>query len=1090
MRFRVPIYVAQSPAGYTARPLFAPRPTRTDDNLNRLLTKLVGEIVRAVEFEARAHRQDEVARWAFAPPLAQHRLPLEIELRRRAVKGKFLFVTFDHLGRRLAFTPSVPDVWFEVARGEQLADRARAALEEHWRTVERDADDPEGVDPAADALKGKAWVQVLDVSARVPAVVRPADPLAFLMIGGGESPDGAAELRRVGRCLDWLYPDELDRAVLRAAEAAELGRLLAASDRRPVLLVGPRQVGKTAVVHECVFARVAERRHVHVQRGNVWLVAPQRLISGMSYVGQWEGRLLAILRHARKRDHVLYFDDLVGLFLAGVTSQSGLNAAVVLKPYLEDRAVRVLGEITPEGLRVLRERDRGFADQFHVLPVREPTDADTLRTLVGVQRRLEGKHECSFGLDALPAVIDAQRRYDRAAAFPGKAAAVLTRLAAKAAAGSPPGPRAEARTPTSPHRPRITRDDVLADVAARSGLSLAFLDPKARLDRDDVRDRLAAQVVGQPEAAEALADVVSVAKARLNDPGRPLAAFLFVGPTGVGKTEMAKAAARVLFGTADRLVRFDLNEFNQPGAAARLVGSFARPEGLLTAAIRRQPFAVILLDEVEKADPGVFDLLLQLLGEGRLTDALGRTADFTNAIVILTSNLGVREAEGRLGFGAADDPRAFVRAAERFFRPEFFNRLDRIVPFGRLARGDLAGVARRLVDGVLARGGFAQRGCVLDVTAAAVERVIDAGYDPALGARAMKRAVERELTRPAAAALAKLAPDELTVVTVRADGDRLAVDVRAPGWAPRAGAAEPPPAADRVAAARVALGRATETVARLRPPAGMVSGRVTADQERYFALKEFAREVAADLDRIEERTDSETATNVVARQLEAIGRKSRYRALKVGRDRNRRTRHDATQPFRSLLSAVAMEEAVRELLELAEPADSDAELFELEGRLALLALMAAAPADDRPTYLWGRGFPAGGADRSALAVLDCYRGGWADGLGIEAAVVRPPGLPESDFLVEIKGFHARPLAAAAEAGTHLLLPKHGGSIPVRVDVIDRWPADLPDPAAFAPVVRVYPAGQPILDVRSGLIAPPPFTPDQLRMFTLAALPRG
>src|SRR5262249_29687216 len=153
----------------------------------------------------------------------------------------------------------------------------------------------------------------------------------------------------------------------------------------------------TAIVHECVFRRVAERQAVHVQKGNVWLVSPPRLISGMSYVGQWEGRLLAILKHARKRDHVLYFDDLVGLVLAGLTSQSALSGAMVLKPHLEERAVRVLGEVTPEAFRVLQERDRGFADQFHVLRVPEPADADTLRILVGLQRRLEGKHGCSFG---------------------------------------------------------------------------------------------------------------------------------------------------------------------------------------------------------------------------------------------------------------------------------------------------------------------------------------------------------------------------------------------------------------------------------------------------------------------------------------------------------------------------------------------------------------------------------------------------------------------------------------------------------------------------------------------------------------------
>src|SRR5204863_7056703 len=432
-------------------------------------------------------------------------------------------------------TPTLPDVWFEIDRNERLEERATAVLGEHWRKVERGADDESEVRPEDGSLTGKAWVQLLDLSANVPAVVPKPPPVNFLFLGGSDTSDGASELRRVGRCLDWLYPDELDRAVLRDPEVNELERLLDAHDRRPVLLCGPRLAGKTAVVHECVFRRVAARKAVHVQKGNVWLVSPQRLISGMSYVGQWEGRLLAILRHARKRGHVLYFDDLIGLFLAGVTSQSALSAAVVLKPYLERRDVRVLGEITPEGLRVLQERDRGFADLFHLIPVREPTDADTLRILVGRQRRLEGKHACTFGLDVLPAVIDGQRPYDRTAAVPGQAAAVLTRLAVRATAKVEPAGRA-GRVPTSESaeqprtggtkaasppserptadplakRPVITRDDVLADFAARSGLSVAFLDPKQRLDRDAVKEQLQEQVVGQTEAVEALADVVSV----------------------------------------------------------------------------------------------------------------------------------------------------------------------------------------------------------------------------------------------------------------------------------------------------------------------------------------------------------------------------------------------------------------------------------------------------------------------------------------------------------------------------------------------------------------------------------------------------
>lgn len=1106
MNFRIPIYVYQTKAGYTARPLFFGGPERADANLNRLLTKLTRELVELLEALGRKERHDELAAWAFCPAVTAHRTVVDVELRRRVARTKYLVLAFDHLDRRLAFTPAVPELWFEVTRGEPLEARAQAVYSEHWRGVERDADADEEVRPEFGSLSGKAWVQVLDVSANVPAVVPKKPPANFLALGGGETGDGATELRRVGRCLDWLYPDELDRAVLRDREVNELYRLLELSDRRPVLLCGPRMVGKSAVVHECVYQRVSERKPNHRQWYNTWLVSPQRLISGMSYVGQWEGRLLAILKHAKKRDHVLYFDDLLGLFLAGVTGQSSLSAAVVLKPYLERRDVRLLAEITPEGLRVLQERDRGFADLFHIIPVRQPTDADTLRVLVDQQRRLEGKHACAFGLDVLPAVIDQQRRYDRTAAFPGKAAAVLTRLAVRATT-NPDELAAEvghsATRPADgyelPPRPEITRDDVLNDFAARSGLSLAFLDPKQRLDRDGVRDRLQEQVIGQPDAVEALADVVSVAKARLNDPDRPLAAFLFLGPTGVGKTECAKAIARTLFGDADRLLRFDLNEYNQPGAAARLVGTFQQPEGLLTSAIRRQPFAVVLLDEIEKADPEVFDLLLQLLGEGRLTDSLGRTADFTSALVIMTSNLGVRDAEGNLGFvPEADRSSAYTRAAEKFFRPEFFNRLDRVIPFRKLSREEMARIARRLVGEVLAREGFGQRKCVLNVAPDALDRVIQAGYDPALGARAMKRAVERELTQPAAARLASLDVNELTVVTVRASGGALAVGVQAPEWAAKlpldAQAARP--LRERLSAAWDALDKVDEVLGAIRPGAALTAGRVTRDHERYFALKELADSIASTLDTYEARLEAKRNSYLEAGQPGAPGRRARYRAIKIGRysfaSRRGEGWHERDQPLNSVLSSEDMQSALRELFETSEPLPDDQDVFDLENRLALLNLMTAAPVDERPVYLLVRGFPEGEACPGATTLHGWYLRAWAHGLGLELENV--PIAPEQrgTFALRLKGLHARALAVV-EAGTHLFLPKHGGPVPVRVDVLDGWPAAVPDPFAFGPILRVCAEGQPVADLRTGLVSPLPSRAefaDVFRAFALAALPRA
>jgi Holliday junction resolvasome RuvABC ATP-dependent DNA helicase subunit len=793
----------------------------------------------------------------------------------------------------------------------------------------------------------------------------------------------------------------------------------------------------------------------------------------MSYVGQWEARLLAILKHAKKRHHVLYFDDLIGLFLAGISASSTLSAAQVVKPYLERREIRVVGEITPEALRVLQERDRSFADLFHILPIREPSDADTLRVLIGVQRRLEGKHRCGFGLDVLPAVIDLQRRYERDAAFPGKAAHMLTRLAVKADADQQAlRPMEDTRDPFAPLS-TVTRDLVLNEFQAQSGLSQAFLDRRARLDRREIMDALQKHVIGQGEAIEAAADVIAVAKARLNDPERPLAAFLFLGPTGVGKTETAKAVARYMFGDADRLTRFDMNEYVNEGSAARLVGTFTQPEGLLTAAIRRQPFAVVLLDEIEKADPEIFDLLLQVLGEGRLTDALGRTADFTNAIVILTSNLGVREAESQVGFREGNDAAAhsYVQAAERFFRPEFFNRLDRVIPFHRLSREHTRRIAGRLVNEVLDREGFRQRKCVLNVTPAALERVIDAGFDPTLGARAMKRAVEQQLTQPAATRLAALPVDRFTIVNVFAtDAGEIQVDIRGLEMAsPLPARADPEvDPLDRLEKLDAILGRNEDDLAALRPTGALSSRRVTPGQERYFALRELADSLGDELDRLFDRYTDDRLSRLESRQPDAIGRRSRYRAVKPTSSPTWKENYE--QPARSIFAAQSMEEALRDLADSAEPEPGDADLIDFERRLALLHLMATAPTDDRSVFLWIRGFPTGTPSPSADALTRLYIAGWSEGLGVEIEAVRnPPGLLSSDRLVQVKGIHARPLAAT-EAGTHLFCPAHGNVVPVRVDIIDRWPFSPSDPFSFGLVLRTYVEGGNIIDLRTGLVA--------------------
>jgi ATP-dependent Clp protease ATP-binding subunit ClpA len=675
--------------------------------------------------------------------------------------------------------------------------------------------------------------------------------------------DGESELYRVGRCLNHQYPHDLDRVLLRDREVAELSRLLKASDRRPVLLLGNRQSGKTAILHEYVFRHVTKVGNPHRDKEAVWLLSPQRLISGMSYVGQWESRFHAIIKHASARELTLYFDDPLGLFQAGVTSQSILNVAALLRTVLEQRSVRIVGEMTPEEFRVLREKDRSFADQFHVIRVEELTGDDNLKVLFGLQRQLELRHQVRFSIDALPVVVDLQRRYARDVAFPGKAAVFMKRLAVRAegetnVVSDTRIARIARIVDHATDAPgQISRHRVLDVFHQQTGLPRSFLDQQTTLCAEEIEKSLRARFVGQPDAVKAAVDIVSIARARLNDPTRPVASLLLLGPTGVGKTEFAKSLASYLFGNSDRLLRFDMNEYVSPNAVPQLVGTFAQPEGLLTAAVRRQPFAVLLFDEIEKGHPDVFDLLLQVLGEGRLTDARGRTTDFSNTIIVLTSNLGTQRTESGLGFGGVSSQGAStaIRAAENFFRPEFFNRLDRVIPFDRLSRDDMQIIARHLMADVLQRDGLVRRQCVLNTTPQAIDWVIDQGYNPVLGARALKRAIEKELTRPIAEFLAEQGTasgerqgvsemNSITLIDVDRVASRLSVSIRSLAACPAFVVARTETDSDVEAVLTSCdqiLRTLDERLSGLKPAGTFQAGRLSPAQSRYLLVQDETR---------------------------------------------------------------------------------------------------------------------------------------------------------------------------------------------------------------------------------------------------------
>jgi ATP-dependent Clp protease ATP-binding subunit ClpA len=1108
---------------FVVRPLFAAQPYESDVQLGRAITKLARSLRTILDAAGRSMRHDApggLADWTFNPDVREHAISANVELKSQTAHLRFLVVAFHALDRTIAFVPAaVPELWFDVPRGATVNERAQDAVTAYLKRLEKQEDSPGDFKvPLQLTRESRAWLSTveLDVTRKPRLDVADPDLPKFLSLGGGEKADGREELIKVGRCLDWLYPEDLDRAAHRDAEVAELLRLLSAADRRPVLLVGPPRSGKTTVVHECVYRRVARRGgSAHVAKENVWLLAPQRLISGMMYVGQWEERLLAILGEARKRDHVLYFDDLLGLFRAGVAANSDLNVAQVMRAHVERREFRMLGEITPDALRVMREQDRGFADLFHLLPINGTPEPVTRRILMDMTRQLEGRHRCAFHLDALPTVMDLQNRYVRDLASPGKAAGFLRELAMRY------------------ENAEITRHRVLDAFQARSGLAVTFLDTAARLERDEVVKNLSANLVGQDAAVQAMADAVTVAKARLNDPGRPLATLLFLGPTGVGKTQAAKALARYLFGEAgaeQRLVRFDMNEYVEPGSAARLVGTFRDPEGLLTSRVRRQPFAVLLLDEIEKADPGVFDLLLQVLGEGRLTDALGRTADFSNCVVIMTSNLGVREAGGRFGLrpaGASSaaassaDRGVFVAAAERFFRPEFFNRIDRVVPFESLSREHVTRIADTLIADVFRRDGLLHRRCALRVEPEAMRKIVEDGYHPQLGARALKRSIERALTRPVAARLAALAHDAPAVVTLYAAGrDRglsshveplvNATPLDASAAKPL-DTTDPGDALDRI---EDAVTRIEHDLELLQPARELRQDELSPAHFRYLALREHTRHLRRQIDRIDRLLDQ--------RRRPSVTRGGVRNPSPVPRTRKVVRRNPVLAPvfWRDVMSA---EDSQARLAELSETGDGgpleeiDASLVELAQDTALLQAMAAADSPDACLML----FRGVGAEARVLApvlgreyddVFDPRFHQFAAERFTPEQVRSLTDEPVSLTRIDMPGAYG---IFAGETGTHLLLTPDGRTLVRQVFVYPlasgqsatemarelfarhaAWRAGLADgstsitddPFGLAPVARVGEVSGNVVDLRSGAVTFADPTPLQMRRLILAALP--
>ncbi|WP_395749494.1 AAA family ATPase [Prosthecobacter sp.] len=488
----------------------------------------------------------------------------------------------------------------------------------------------------------------------------------------------------------------------------------ALESRQPasVLLIGPPGVGKTAAVRELA----------RVHTIDLWSTSGSQLIAGQSGFGQWQERCRDLCREAASTKAVLHLGSLVELMEVGQHSANAQSIASFLRPSIARGELLAIAECTPEQLAIIERRDPHIAGAFVHVRVPEPAPAVTRKILGQVFHHLARKDsDHAQSAPALDWLHRLHQRYATYSANPGRPIRFLTTLVTEQPAGQ---------------KTLLTLEQVTAAFTRETGLPEVLLKDELPLDLDATRTWFTHRVIGQPEAVEAVLDLLATIKARLNRPKQPLASFLFVGPTGTGKTELAKSLAEFLFGSASRLARFDLSEFSDAVSVQRLIGGLGQAEGLLTARVREQPFSVLLFDEFEKADPAFFDLLLQILGDGRLTDAAGRSADFCNTVVIMTSNLGAREFQrGSMGFAKSegdDGGGHFDEAARQFLRPEIYNRLGAILRFHALSRDLMLRVTRRHLDLLRQRDGIRLRDVDLRL-GPGVEEHLAARPSPAAG---------------------------------------------------------------------------------------------------------------------------------------------------------------------------------------------------------------------------------------------------------------------------------------------------------------------------------------------------------------------
>jgi len=542
---------------------------------------------------------------------------------------------------------------------------------------------------------------------------------------------------------------EIGHVVGRDEETDHMIQILSRKTKNNPILIGEPGVGKTAIVEGLAARLASTEAPANLQGATIYSLSLGALVAGASFRGEFEARMKAVLEELQVEEKAILFIDEIHTIVGAGNAEGSLDAGNLMKPLLARGTIKVIGSTTRAEYRKHFQKDRALVRRFQPIQIKEPSVEETITILRGIRPEFEAFHQLSISDEALELSATLAKRYIPERHLPDKAIDVMDEAAAKLRITT--GIDATDRT--------VDNQAIYSLIAKKTGIPVHKLQSDERKQLMHLEETLSSQVIGQTEAVSAVSDAIIRSRVGIQDPNRPLGSFLFLGPTGVGKTELAKVLARELFESEDNMIRLDMSEYMEKHSVSQLIGS---PPGYvghddggqLTEAVRFNPYAIILFDEVEKAHKDVFNLLLQVLDDGVLTDAKGRRVDFKNTILILTSNIGAHLLLDQVKAGddtpeiSSEVREALHEMLRQHFRPEFLNRIDEVVTFKPLSIAVMAGIVELQLATLQER--LQAQNIVLAITDQAKKWIAQEAYDPAYGARPIRRFLTTHLETPIA----------------------------------------------------------------------------------------------------------------------------------------------------------------------------------------------------------------------------------------------------------------------------------------------------------------------------------------------------